>query len=121
LGNFLAKDVAEWIEHSDVSTMLRSVDENEKVTNIVCTLGGNHSALFLTEDGLYELLLQSRKANAKAFKKEVKGILKSIRKPVHSPPLRSGFPDCAATSKKNDFYNGRIRVPALMLRHWCHI
>ena len=24
---FLAKDVAGWIEHSDVSTMLRSVDE----------------------------------------------------------------------------------------------
>jgi len=38
---FLAKDVAGWIEHSDVSTMLRNIDENEKVTNIVCTPGGN--------------------------------------------------------------------------------
>ena len=37
---FLAKDVANWIEHSDVSTMLRKVDEDEKVTNNVCTLGG---------------------------------------------------------------------------------
>lgn len=29
---FLAKDVAEWIEHSDVSTMVRTVDEDEKLT-----------------------------------------------------------------------------------------
>ena len=35
---------------------------------------------FLTEDGLYEVLMQSRKPIAKQFKKEVKKILKSIRK-----------------------------------------
>ena len=28
---FLAKDVAEWIENSDVSKMIRSVDEGEKL------------------------------------------------------------------------------------------
>ena len=77
---FLAKDVATWIEHSDVSTMIRNVDENEKVTNIVCTLGGNQEAWFLTEDGLYEVLMQSRKPIAKQFKKRVKEILKSVRK-----------------------------------------
>lgn len=77
---FLAKDVAKWIEHSDVSMMLKSIDDEEKVTNIVCTLGGNQKMLFLTEDGLYEVLMQSRKPIAKAFKKEVKKILKSIRK-----------------------------------------
>ncbi len=76
---FLAKDVAEWIEHTDVSMMLKKVDEDEKGTNIVCTLGGNQRAWFLTEDGLYEVLMQSRKPIAKAFKKEVKKILKEIR------------------------------------------
>lgn len=35
---------------------------------------------FLTEDGLYEVLMQSRKPIAKAFKREVKQILKTIRK-----------------------------------------
>lgn len=34
---------------------------------------------FLTEDGLYEVLMQSRKPITKKFKKEVKKILKSIR------------------------------------------
>lgn len=77
---FLAKDVAAWIEHSDVSTMLRNIDEDEKVTNIVCTHGGNQSAWFLTEEGLYEILMQSRKPIAKEFKKRIKEILKAIRK-----------------------------------------
>lgn len=76
---FLAKDVAEWLEHSDVSTMLRNVDEDEKVTNIVCTLGGKQNAWFLTENGLYEVLMLSRKPIAKQFKKEVKKILHEIR------------------------------------------
>ena len=76
---FLAKDVAEWIEHSDTSKMVRNIDEDEKVTNIVRTLGGNQECLFLTEDGLYEVLMQSRKPIAKQFKKEVKKILKDLR------------------------------------------
>ena len=76
---FLAKDVAEWIEHSDRSKMLRNVDEDEKVKNIVLTPGGNQEMWFLTEDGLYEVLMQSRKPIAKEFKKEVKKILKQIR------------------------------------------
>ena len=62
---FLAKDVKDWIEHSDVSTMLRKIDQDEKETNNVCTLGGNQQAWFLTEDGLYEVLMQSRKPIAK--------------------------------------------------------
>lgn len=75
---FLAKDVAEWIEYdvSNVSKMVKSVDENEKVI----TRTNNTSAIFLTEDGLYEVLMLSRKPIAKEFKKEVKKILKTIRK-----------------------------------------
>lgn len=60
--------------------MLKSVDAEEKVVNNVYTLGGEQKALFLTEDGLYEVLMQSRKPIAKEFKKKVKEILKSVRK-----------------------------------------
>ena len=66
---FLAKDVAEWIEHSNSRVMLDSVDDSEKVVRNVYTLGGNQESWFLTEDGLYEVLMQSRKPIAKAFKK----------------------------------------------------
>lgn len=77
---FLAKEVAEWIEHSQVVRMLQNIDDDEKVMNIVHTPGGNQETWFLTEDGVYEVLMQSRKPIAKQFKKEVKTILKSIRK-----------------------------------------
>ena len=88
---FCAKDVAEWIDYSDGNTskMLSSVDEDEKVllnvsVNSTCnnfTSEGNkkHNKWFLTEDGLYEVLMQSTKPIAKSFKKEVKKILKELR------------------------------------------
>ncbi len=77
---FLAKEVAEWIEHSQPSVMLKKIDDDEKVMNNVHTHGGSQESWFLTEDGLYEVLMQSRKPIAKKFKKEVKQILKDIRK-----------------------------------------
>lgn len=77
---FLAKDVAEWIEHSDVSTMLKGIDENEKLIQTIFVSGQNRDMWFLTEDGLYEVLMLSRKPIAKEFKKQVKEILKTIRK-----------------------------------------
>lgn len=77
---FLAKDVSEWIGHSNQRMMLKNIDEEEKVVNNAYTLGGNQQQWFLTEDGVYEVLMQSRKPIAKAFKKEVKAILKDIRK-----------------------------------------
>ena len=84
---FLAKEVAECIDYAkrsngsyNTTMMLQSVDEEEKVANIVDTLGGNQQVWFLTEDGLYEVLMQSRKPIAKEFKKGVKEILKTIRK-----------------------------------------
>lgn len=79
---FLAKDVAEWIEYdtSSINKMLNNVDETEKVRKNVPTPGGNQEMWFLTEDGLYEVLMLSRKQIAKEFKKQIKEILKTIRK-----------------------------------------
>ena len=76
---FLAKDVADMIGHSDVSKMVKAVDDDEKVKNNILTPGGDQEAWFLTEYGLYEVLMQSRKPIAKEFKKEVKAILKQLR------------------------------------------
>ena len=79
---FLAKDVAEWIEYDldKIGQMLRTVDDDEKLTTTLYRSGQNREMWFLTEDGLYEVLMQSRKPKAKIFKTEVKKILKSIRK-----------------------------------------
>ena len=84
---FLAKDVAEWIDYNkksngsyDVNSMLRMVDEDEKLIRKIFVSGQNRNMWFLTEDGFYEVCMQSTKSNAKIFKKEVKKILKTIRK-----------------------------------------
>jgi anti-repressor protein len=79
---FLAKEVAECIEYdqSSVNKLVNLVDDDEKVRNNLPTPGGNQQVWLLTEDGLYEVLMQSRKPIAKEFKKGVKEILKTIRK-----------------------------------------
>lgn len=77
---FLAKDIADRIENANVSQMLNVVDESEKVLCNVYTLGGIQEAWFVNEDGLMEILFQSRKPIAKEFKRQVKAILKTIKK-----------------------------------------
>ena len=76
---FLAKDVSEWIEHSRASEMIKTIDEDEKLMQTIFASGQNREMWFLTENGLYEVLFQSRKPIAKKFKKEVKKVLKQIR------------------------------------------
>lgn len=89
---FLAKDVAAWIGHSNPSQMLKMVDEDEKV-KMFCILpsiskdykpcvsstynGANYC--FLTENGVYEVLMLSKTDEAKQFKRGVKKILHEIR------------------------------------------
>ena len=77
---FLAKSVAEWIENKNHRDLLTRVDEEEKVVGLTDTLGGIQKTTFLTEDGLYEVLMQSRKPIAKPLKKKIKQYLKQIRK-----------------------------------------
>ena len=84
---FLAKDVAEWIDYSksgngsyNLTNMLKNIDEDEKLILKFLVAGQMRDTYFLTEDGLYEVLMLSTKPIAKQFKKEVKKILKLVRK-----------------------------------------
>ena len=84
---FLAKDIAEWIDYAktgngsyDINKMLKTVDDNEKLIRKIFVSGQNREMWFVTEDGLYEVLMQSTKPIAKEFKKKVKEILKDVRK-----------------------------------------
>ncbi len=78
---FLTKEIADIIEYSasNSSKLTNLVDKDEKVRNIITTPGGNQEVWLLTEDGLYEVLFQSRKPIAKQFKKGVKQILHEVR------------------------------------------
>ena len=51
---FSAKEVANWIDYSEsnVSKLVAMVEEDEKVRNIITTLGGNQEAWFVTKYGV---------------------------------------------------------------------
>ena len=96
---FLAKDVGTAIGYKDNPslsvTISKLVDDDEKIKIAVspmllkgrdrvdCMTNWRNAkpqkAWFLTEDGLYEVLMVSKMPKAKQFKKEVKKILKDIR------------------------------------------
>ena len=91
---FLAVDVAKLIDYSvgHTSHMLNTVDPDEKkLINTRYIVGGNTRSSnasisrgnpqkwFLTEYGLYEVLMQSRKPVARRFKSSVKKILRDMR------------------------------------------
>ena len=66
---------------------LRSNDVNQRLdkgvvsTHPLCTSGGTQQVKFVNEDGLYDVILDSRKPEAKAFRKWVTSdVLPSIRK-----------------------------------------
>lgn len=78
---FLVKEVAEFIEYEGrTGQLLNNVDGSEKLMHILYASGQLRKMWFLTEDGLYEVLMQSRKPIAKEFKRQVKIILKDIRR-----------------------------------------
>lgn len=81
---FLAVDIAKVIDFSVGNTahMLNTVDKSEKLVVTIVRAGQKRDMWFLTEDGLYEVLFQSRKPIARRFKSSVKETLKRIRHAV---------------------------------------
>ena len=78
---FEASDIASWLDIQNVSQMLKQaeVPENEKGIFLKYTHGGNQNSLFITEEAMYDVLMSSRKKEAKPFRREIKKYLKSIR------------------------------------------
>ena len=117
---FLAKDVAEWIDYSKDSKgnyrlykMMDMVEEEEKIKYLVDSINGGVTSKarntqemwFLTEEGLYEVLMQSRKPIAKEFKKEVKKILKQIRQTGGYIPVKQDDSEVEVLAKAFNIIN----------------
>ena len=66
---FVAKDVCGVLDVKDPSMALTRLDEDEKGTNIIGTPGGAQEMLCINEYGLWQLVLTSRKPQAKEFKR----------------------------------------------------
>ncbi|NMZ09591.1 hypothetical protein HBO37_30120 [Pseudomonas proteolytica] len=78
---FVATDVCEALAIVNTARALSRLDDDEKGTHAVSTLGGTQNLSVVNESGLYSLILTSRKAEAKIFKKWVTAeVLPAIRK-----------------------------------------
>lgn len=78
---FVANDVAAILELDNPRPSLALLDDDERGVHTVDTLGGPQSLTTISEAGLYSLILRSRKAEAKAFKRWIThDVIPAIRK-----------------------------------------
>ncbi len=79
---FVAKDVCDILELTNITESLKRIDGDElSTTEVIDSIGRTQKTYIVNESGLYNLIFQSRKENAKKFKKWVTSeVLPSIRK-----------------------------------------
>ena len=78
---FAAKDVCELLGLDNSRQAVSRLDDDEKCVINSDTLGGKQELTFVNESGMYALIFQSRKPQARAFRKWVTGeVLPSLRK-----------------------------------------
>ena len=76
---FRASEIGNILEIKNVRMSLKSFDDDERVVSTTYTLGGEQETLFLTEQGVYRLLMLSRKPIARPFQKWVAKVITTIR------------------------------------------
>ena len=78
---FVAKDVCDALTISNNRDAIGLLDDDEKLMSVVATSGQGRQMWLVNESGLYNLTFQSRKPEAKVFRKWVTGdVLPIIRK-----------------------------------------
>jgi anti-repressor protein len=78
---FVAKDVCDAIGFGNPRQAISNLEDDEKGVHSMDTLGGAQQVTIISEPGLYALISQSRKPEAKPFKRWVNHeVLPSIRK-----------------------------------------
>jgi anti-repressor protein len=61
---FVARDICEILEHSQVSKAVERLDDDEKLLGTIFLSGQNRETWLINESGLYSLILSSRKPEA---------------------------------------------------------
>lgn len=78
---FIAKDICDILELTDVSMTVRSLDDDEKLIQALFVSGQTREVMTVNEAGLYALVFRSKKPEAKAFSRWVRhDVLPQIRK-----------------------------------------
>lgn len=78
---FVASDIAKILEYRDAPNLVRGLDDDEKGTQKVSTLGGDQQMSVITESGLYHVILNAKTERVKPFRRWVtEEVLPQIRK-----------------------------------------
>jgi len=79
---FLAADITKWVECRDVEQLIKGFDltENEVITAVIPSKifieTNGYIAKFLTDNTVFEILMQSRSPMAKLMRTQMKAVLK---------------------------------------------
>nr|DAY19953.1 MAG TPA: repressor domain protein [Caudoviricetes sp.] len=78
---FVASEISAMFGYRDAANLTRILDDDEKGTHNVSTLGGKQDVSVINESGFYHAAFKSRKAEVKPFRKWVTAeVLPAIRK-----------------------------------------
>jgi prophage antirepressor-like protein len=90
---FFLSDVSDMLGHSNPSEMRKLVDPDDlRLAEVIDSMGRKQQGWFVTEGGLYTVLLRSDKPQAKRFRKWVTGeVLPALRRfGCYPPPAEAG-------------------------------
>lgn len=108
---FSGKDVCYSIGSSKYRDFLSKLDDDERVSTNMDTLGGNQQITVVNESGLYHLIFLSRKPEAKAFRKWVTNeVLPSIRRTGGYSVRPAQRPTLPAPKYRPDFIDWKQAV-----------
>ena len=122
---FVAKDVCDVLEHSNHKMAVKNLDDDEKGVSSVYSPGGVQQTTIINESGLYSLIFQSRKPEAKTFRKWVTSeVLPSIRKKGYYGVYRerTDYIDAQDTPYERKLYNdSEVRCIEIDGKEWMSI
>lgn len=118
-GMFVAKDVCEILDISKYRDAINNLDEDERMSIIVDTLGGPQEMTAVTESGLYALIFKSRKLEARRFRKWVTSeVLPSIRRTgQYSAAVSAAVMERALRYELNDRRDILKRIGGIMSQY----
>jgi prophage antirepressor-like protein len=120
---FAAKDICGALDLTNNRQAISNLDNDEKGVITTDTPGGPQKLIFVNESGLYNLIFQSRKPEAKKFRKWVTNeVLPSIRKTgQYGRPQIMNLTNLQSILELSEFvekkiYEGEVYYAAVQLR-----
>lgn len=122
---FVSKDVCDILEISNNRDAVSRLDDDEKATSVLPTQFGAKEMWLINESGLYSLIFQSRKPEAKAFRKWVTSeVLPAIRKKGYYGVYKekTDYIDAQDTPYERKLYNdSEVRCIEIDGKEWMSI